>query len=978
MDQKVQYIVDLVTQGNTAAAVQELQRLQGQGDKTNESLRQLGEQARTAIAAIGATVAIKAAIDKYVEYETGVSKLNAVLKAGGQYTADYSDQLQALAKSYADTTRFSKEAVLSAETLLLSFGATKQQLPEVTKAVLNLAALMGTDATTAAMEFGRALNGQFTMLTRLGFTIDANAGRSERFASVMAQANQRAGGAATAFAQTDAGKLNQFQKSVDELSETFGKLALEGLLPSINNLKALADETTKWLSTSPQAKGYVSELVAIGSQTAALVVGVKALEMAWRFSIGAAISQAGGLSAALSAIPKSIQIAITAEAALKIVQAIQAGGAMLKAEGQEQQSSADLAAQNLSRRSAILAQLRQQEASGQRSSISAQLIREELEKAFTGTTKTTLTAGPGTYGASLTPVTTSERDTAAESAALSKAFETLNPQFAKSTAANSAAGTAAVTKEAADALKELEKLDREAQVAQLDGIEKERAAAKAEYDAKVEQITNLARKGDLGEARKNESIIAQRQVLDAKLSALDDKADEDAIKRAEEVAKAKAKLLEESLTGLAKERQMVEDRYALQRQEILDNQKLSPSEANTLLGMADESHAQGIKGLDKYRPTDDLKVFEDQLTAAAIGDSETRVERAEFEFQRRKEYYQQLLKQGKIMEGGLTQLLADAGKQRDAILQGAYQQGKVESEQLQQHEAGLWAQNTAELTRQFQVRRENLIAYYDLEIQRASGNATLIAALEQKKTADLKQLLTEQTSQTNTFAQQTGITFESMSREMSTLSTNAFMAFVQGKESASQAVQQFFSDFLMWIGQAILQALVFRAVMSMFGAFSGAGAGGGASSVQGGMTGWAPLAKASGGFAIPIAAADGVPGVSSVSAPTYFPRFNVLAGEAGREVMTVLARPRMMNIGGVNAMVGGAGGDTLAITRAGDLGGSRGSGNGSGGLLVIQVDLGADLEARITQNSISGAEVRINTNLTTNTPTAAAVKRLVS
>ena len=56
-----------------------------------------------------------------------------------------------------------------------------------------------------------------------------------------------------------------------------------------------------------------------------------------------------------------------------------------------------------------------------------------------------------------------------------------------------------------------------------------------------------------------------------------------------------------------------------------------------------------------------------------------------------------------------------------------------------------------------------------------------------------------------------------------------------------------------------------------------------------------------------ITAASGVAGVSELTGPTYFPRFNVLAGEAGREMMTVLARPRTLSIGGANAIIGSVG-----------------------------------------------------------------------
>jgi len=95
-----------------------------------------------------------------------------------------------------------------------------------------------------------------------------------------------------------------------------------------------------------------------------------------------------------------------------------------------------------------------------------------------------------------------------------------------------------------------------------------------------------------------------------------------------------------------------------------------------------------------------------------------------------------------------------------------------------------------------------------------------------------------------------------------------------------------------------------------------------------------------------------------VSASTFFPKYNVLAGEAGPEWLTVLSRPRMMEIGGIQAAVGNAGRNQLALTNAADL-----QRAGPGGRLVIEVNVSPDAEARITDNAINGAVVRVNANL---------------
>ena len=95
--------------------------------------------------------------------------------------------------------------------------------------------------------------------------------------------------------------------------------------------------------------------------------------------------------------------------------------------------------------------------------------------------------------------------------------------------------------------------------------------------------------------------------------------------------------------------------------------------------------------------------------------------------------------------------------------------------------------------------------------------------------------------------------------------------------------------------------------------------------------------------------------MNSVSSPTYFPKFNVLAGEAGREVMTVLSRPSFQRINGVPAQIGYAGGNRLAITSADALAGA--GGGAGGGVLEIRVTLSPDVKVEVMNNAVARSRV---------------------
>jgi len=186
----------------------------------------------------------------------------------------------------------------------------------------------------------------------------------------------------------------------------------------------------------------------------------------------------------------------------------------------------------------------------------------------------------------------------------------------------------------------------------------------------------------------------------------------------------------------------------------------------------------------------------------------------------------------------------------------------------------------------------------------------------------------------------------------------AFVAFVSGTKSAGEAFKEFAASFLQMIAQMILQQMILNALKSS-GLFGFAGGG---------------TAMAASGGVFPRYAASGLAGVSEVSAATYFPKFNVVAGEAGREMLTVLAKPRMMSIGGMDAVVGNAGNNRLAITDADALA-RRG---GAGGTIVVEVRGTRDFEARIVNSSVEGAIVRVQNDMATDSQLARATKNLVT
>lgn len=89
------------------------------------------------------------------------------------------------------------ESIIEMQANLVSFGAGKDNIDQVTEAVLNLSAGLGTDLKGASLLMGKALAGEFGSLSRYGILVDSNASKSRKD-GWLAQINEKFGGQAAA------------------------------------------------------------------------------------------------------------------------------------------------------------------------------------------------------------------------------------------------------------------------------------------------------------------------------------------------------------------------------------------------------------------------------------------------------------------------------------------------------------------------------------------------------------------------------------------------------------------------------------------------------------------------------------------------------------------------------------------------------------------------------------------------------------
>ncbi|NUN53265.1 MAG: hypothetical protein HUU06_10845, partial [Planctomycetaceae bacterium] len=117
----------------------------------------------------------------------------------------------------------------------------------------------------------------------------------------------------------------------------------------------------------------------------------------------------------------------------------------------------------------------------------------------------------------------------------------------------------------------------------------------------------------------------------------------------------------------------------------------------------------------------------------------------------------------------------------------------------------------------------------------------------------------------------------------------------------------------------------------------------------------------------------------SYAAHAFTPASDFVVGysrEAGREVMTVLSRPRFERINGVPAQIGYAGGNRLAITSADAL--ARGGGGAAGGMVDIRVTLSPEVKAEVVNQSVQNARVAIVQDMSSDSQLSRVTRQKVS
>ena len=212
------------------------------------------------------------------------AQLNAVLKSTAGVAGLTAKELTGMASALQKQTRFGDEAIIKAQSLMLTFTKVgKEVFPDAIESVLNMSEAMGQDLQQGVIQVGKALNDPIlgvTALRRVGvqlsdqqvdlvkkFTETGNIAEAQKI--ILSELETQFGGVAKAAGETLGGSLDQMSNAAGDAAESIG----EALSPAIIGVAGFFTDAAVAVSgffkrlTETSLETTIRELGELGAET---------------------------------------------------------------------------------------------------------------------------------------------------------------------------------------------------------------------------------------------------------------------------------------------------------------------------------------------------------------------------------------------------------------------------------------------------------------------------------------------------------------------------------------------------------------------------------------------------------------------------------------------------------------------------------------------------------------------------------------
>src|ERR1041384_803305 len=110
-NQKLEYVIEFLTKGDTEQAINQLRKLQDQGDKTSKGFETLKLSAEKFLALFGGEIVLTEALNKFLDTERASAKLEAALRSAGDGGKEMRGEGILLINEIKELTTYSGEAI---------------------------------------------------------------------------------------------------------------------------------------------------------------------------------------------------------------------------------------------------------------------------------------------------------------------------------------------------------------------------------------------------------------------------------------------------------------------------------------------------------------------------------------------------------------------------------------------------------------------------------------------------------------------------------------------------------------------------------------------------------------------------------------------------------------------------------------------------------------------------------------------------
>ena len=209
------------------------------------------------------------------QQEKAEVKLEAVIKATGGAAGKSAEELKKTASALQDVTTYGDEAILSGQSILLTFKEIKgTTFDRATKAMLDMSTVMDGDLKGAALQVGKALNDPIkgiNALARAGVSFTqaqkdqikamVEAGdMAGAQAMILKELESEFGGAAEAIGGTGIGAWEKFKNVMGDVGESVGGLLLDQLNKILPALQSAAKGVKAWIESLRNGDTWISKV----------------------------------------------------------------------------------------------------------------------------------------------------------------------------------------------------------------------------------------------------------------------------------------------------------------------------------------------------------------------------------------------------------------------------------------------------------------------------------------------------------------------------------------------------------------------------------------------------------------------------------------------------------------------------------------------------------------------------------------------